>query len=289
MCRSLAGCAKPSVSCGETAFPRCAADHAECAKDVIAMVTTPLMVLANIASAVCTFGTATAGTMAARAGVKMAILSAKIARLGGTAVKLGNMVVKISNKLASVVGAATKAFKATQAGNALSKMTLKGGKLLDKFGGQITKSNRFQKARSEVTHFTSRNGRTNDELIDDWASAADEAISFVEDIITEANEMYKEFNNMLALLENNDLLRVDAGNYVADEAARVLGGVQSPAYKQLSLFFMMEKSYIVAKDNLKDNVDMLMSLADPTGLVDVYQAFDAGLCKRNMPFPFPFH
>jgi hypothetical protein len=30
---------------------------------------------------------------------------------------------------------------------------------------------------------------------------------------------------------------------------------------------------------------MSISMADPTGLVDVYQAFDHGLCTRNKPFP----
>ena len=30
---------------------------------------------------------------------------------------------------------------------------------------------------------------------------------------------------------------------------------------------------------------MALSIADPTGIVDVYQAFDQGLCTRNKPFP----
>ena len=63
MCRSRAPCASPSVACGTSDFPRCAPDHATCTSDVVGMVFAPIMVVVNIVSTVCSFGTATAKSL----------------------------------------------------------------------------------------------------------------------------------------------------------------------------------------------------------------------------------
>merc|ERR1712072_804916 len=105
------------------------------------------------------------------------------------------------------------------------------------------------------------------------------------DLQQSVNDMYSEISDIVELAKTQDVFAKYAGSYAAEAAAAALGGNKSEKYTALTIFFMAEYGYIIAKEAVANNADLAMSLADPTGIVDTYQAFDAGLCTRNKPFP----
>eukprot|EP00966_Prymnesium_polylepis_P129378 2992457-Prymnesium_polylepis.1 len=131
--------------------------------------------------------------------------------------------------------------KAAQVANKLAKLG-RAGRLLFKFGDSMAKA-------------VAQIGK-----LKKWAKRADKAserVGLANDLHNSAWEMWNQFNDLKELMTTQDVLRVYAGSYVADEAAAKLPeGRNGAVYKALTLFFMAEMGYVQAKEQTQASAGM---------------------------------
>ena len=93
-----------------------------------------------------------------------------------------------------------------------------------------------------------------------WGKKAEKAVDYAtmaSDFKQSVQDMVNQFNDMKTMMKTQDVLSIYAGSYVgAQAAANLQGGLNGPAYKALTLFFMAELSYVQAKEQTQVNAGM---------------------------------